>query len=131
VSLSVSSGVYSESAFSPHWNVLDRDEVNTLRLSAVHAEVLDLPEIVALQELGVWMVCIRAASAKSNGATFQSACLALDAREPVPLVDHDVVSRVLAKRDEERIARVVEAEHDRELGRVADCLWVLHGQELA
>ena len=86
-----------------------------MRLGAVHAEVVDLVEVIALQDLGIWVVRVRAASPEANGSCLKSAGLALDASEPTSVVDNEVSPSVFSIRDKHGVAGVVQSKHHREL----------------
>jgi hypothetical protein len=89
-----------------HWN-----EVHAARLWTIDAEIVRFSEIVTARDLGVRMMGVRAGSSKPHGPLSKPACLALHASKAFAILDDDVVTRVLAEREQDGIPRVVEGKH--------------------
>jgi hypothetical protein len=113
--LAVPARIDSKCAFPSYLSAIDRNKVDAIRLRAVDAEVIDLVEVIALQDLRIGVVRVRAASPEADGSRLESSSLALDSSEPASFVDNEVSPSVLSVRDEDCVAGVVQRKHDREL----------------
>jgi hypothetical protein len=71
-------------------------------------------------------MCIAAAGFEANRAVTKPSGLALNAREPMDLLDGEVAARVFAEREVNRVARFSQSEHDGERRSVTDRLRVFH-----
>ena len=113
--LAVPARIHSQRAFPAHLSALNWNEEDVVCFQAVNAEVVNLTEIVPLKDLRVGMVRIGAACSESDRTREESPGLALHSCEPSAFIDYKVVPQVLSKRDEDRVARTVQRNDDRQL----------------
>ena len=76
------------------------------------------------------MVQVRAARRPSDGAAAKTSCLALNPREPLAIVNDQVVARVLSEGNEDREAQFTECEHHGKCGAIANVFWVVHTERV-
>ena len=105
---------------------VNRDQVDATRLAAVHGEVIHLSLIVALRRLLVRVVGIRARCCELHGSESHSSGLALNAKQPLAVIEDEVVARVLTKRRRDLVPGFVQREHDCQRRVVANILGVSH-----
>jgi hypothetical protein len=74
---------------------------------------------------------VAAAGGEDDGSSAQSSRLALNTCEPSAVVDDEVVSSVLAKRQENLVTGALEPKHDREGRPITDGLRVFHRGRVA
>jgi hypothetical protein len=96
-------------------SAIDRNKVDAVRLRAIDAEVVDLVEVIAPQDLRIRVMRVRAASSEADGSRLESSGLALDSGEAASFVDNEVSPSVLSIRDKHCVAGAVQRKHDREL----------------
>ncbi|HUY71243.1 MAG TPA: hypothetical protein VMV08_03310 [Gaiellaceae bacterium] len=96
--------------------------MDTAVLGKKYAEEVDLAYRVPLHDLGVRMMAVRAGGAEDCCAVPKSNCLALDTRQPHPVIGYQVISCVLAEGIEQAVAQPEEAAYDRKGGPVTDAL---------
>ena len=70
----------------------------------MHAEVLNLAAIITTRTTRSQVMPVGAADSEDDRAVAEPPCLALDARQALAVVDHEVVTRVLSERDQDRVA---------------------------
>jgi hypothetical protein len=90
--------VDAEHGTAPVWDVFDGDEVDARRLSTVDREIVDLTDVGSAGVNRIAVMAVAAAGREDNCPKSKAPGLALDSSEPLAIVDHEVVARVLTKR---------------------------------
>jgi hypothetical protein len=108
-----------------HGQVFDRDQVDARRLAAVHGKEVDLADVRLGGHLGMRVVVVAARRPKLDGSAEQAAGLALDPAQLAVPLDHEVVPRVLAEREQDPVPGLAKRDHDREGRPIADVFRML------
>jgi hypothetical protein len=112
-------------------HVLDRQEINAVRLGAIDGEEVNLAVVRAAGSPGVRVVPVMAAKTEHDGPLSQATRLALNpAQLPVALHD-EIAPRVLAERDVEPVPKQLERGHSSKCGAVTYVLGVFHVVRIA
>ena len=106
-------------------DLVDGNEVYAFRLGAVNRECIDLSRIVPPRLTRRGMMSIGACRREPHCPVSESARLALNSRQLGSVVEDEVVTAVLPKRNGYLQTGIHECEHDRKCRTVTDMLWVL------
>jgi hypothetical protein len=99
--------------------------------SAVHRKQVNLTLVVTACLGWSSMVGIRASGLESHHARDELPALALNTEDAVPVIDEQVVPRVLTEWNGNGIARFVQCQHHRERRPVTDVLGMFHDPSVA
>ena len=119
-------GIEPEACARHRADVRDRNQVHAAGLTAEDGEVIGFAAVVAHSCRRIPVVSVSTARVEADGAGAESAGFALHAAQRDSIVYYEVVTRVLAKRDENRVPSVLKREHDRQCRPITDCFWVIH-----
>src|ERR1700694_5256822 len=95
----------------------------------MNGEVVNLAAVAAARCCWVAVMAVRAADREDYGAISKPSRLTLNSREAAPVVDDEVVSRVLPERRENRVASLLQKEHRRKRCAVPDRLRMFHSSQ--
>jgi hypothetical protein len=97
----------------------------------MHREAIDLALIGPASDFRIRMMRVRATGGETDGSVTQPAGLALHPQEPLPVIDDEVVSRVLAEGNKDTVTRSPQPRDNNEGCPIADVLRMLHGSIVA
>ncbi len=104
----------------------NRNEVNRDVVGAVHAEVVDLPLIVAASILCSEMMAVTATDCKTDRTLPNPSGLALNAEDLAAIIDGKVISSVFSEGRQDAEAGLAKDKHDGEGRSISDVLWMVH-----
>src|SRR5262249_20140423 len=125
-SLKVLRAVYAKRGLEAVRELGGRHEVHASVVRAMDAVEIDRVAVAPEALLRGRVMRVAAVHLEHDPTLTDPTGLALHLREALSVVDHEVVTGVLAEWDEEVVSARAEREHDRQRGSIADELRVLH-----
>src|SRR5213082_2936362 len=109
----------------------DRDQIDARRVWAIDREEVDLAVITPFLDDWASVVRVGTADVELHGFFAKAPGLALDTVDKTVAFEHEVATRVLAKRQVDAVTEFAQYGNDRERRAIADVLRMLHVAKLA